>query len=190
MLISTDVPTHGLAKALGKEYGKFLDFVAAGGQRSGFGTGQLPTGYLPMTAANGAAKMVAYTRAAAADVAAQNNKVPSPGNPHVVKPRSPSPSPSPSSSTSSSQPTSGSGSSGSASSGSSSQTGGQGASSSAGTPAGTASPGPASTQRIAITADVRSKTSGLILPLVLLIALIGATIAFGVWQLTRPMEPK
>jgi len=186
MLISTDVPTHGLAKTLAKDYGKFLDFAATDGQRPGFGNGQLPTGYLPMTAANGGAKMVAYTKAAAADVTAQNSKVPTPSHPNVTASRSSSPSPS--SSASSSQPASGSGSS--TSSGSSSQSTSPSGSSTASTPAETTSPGPKSTQPTATTADVRSATSGLILPLVLLLALIGATVAFGVWQLTRPTEPK
>jgi hypothetical protein len=182
MLISTDVPTHGLTPALAKDYGKFLDFVATTGQRTGFGTGQLPPGYLPMTAANGAANMVAYTKAAAVDVAAQNSRVPSPSGPrpHVTPSRSSSPAPSSSSPSSSSQP----------SSGSSSSASGQSASSSPGASTVTTSPGPTTTQHVAITADVRSAISGAILPLVLLIALIGATIAYGVWQLTRPTGPK
>jgi hypothetical protein len=182
MLISTDVPTHGLTPALAKDYGKFLDFVATTGQHTGFGAGQLPPGYLPMTAADGAGKMVAYTKAAAVDVAAQNSKVPSLNGPrpHVTPSRSSSPAPSSSSPSSSSQP----------SSGSSSSASGQSASSSPGASTVTTSPGPKTTQHVAITADVRSAISGAILPLVLLIALIGATIAYGVWQLTRPTEPK
>jgi len=179
MLISTDVPTHGLLKALAKNYGKFLDFVAGAGQRTGFGNGQLPPGYLPMTAANGAAKMVAYTKAAAVDVAAQNSKVPSPSGsqPHVTPSRTPSSSPS---STSNGQPASGS----------TSPATGHSASPSAGAGTRTASPAPTKTEHVSITADVRSTISGAILPLVLLIALICATIAYGAWQLTRPMEPK
>ena len=99
MLISTDVPTSRLAKPVAGDLGKFLTFVAGAGQHSGFGNGQLPPGYLPLTAANGAAKMVAYTKAAAADVTAQNGKVPAlnGGQPGGRRPHSPSPSPTPSS---------------------------------------------------------------------------------------------
>ena len=77
MLISTDVPTRGLTRVAGDDYGEFLAFALAPGQTTGLGIGQLPPGYLPLTAANGAGKIVAYTKAAAADVSAQNSKVPS-----------------------------------------------------------------------------------------------------------------
>jgi len=183
MLISTDVPTSGLSKSLASEYGRFLSFAAEDGQHSGFGDGQLPAGYVPMTAANGAAKMVAYTKAAAVDVTDQNSRVPSPQHPQVPnssRSSSPAPTSGSSSSTSGSQPSSGNGSSGTSGS----------ASPSASTSTPTTSPGPKPVQHVATTADVRSALSGAILPLVLLIALISATIAFGVWQLTRPTEPK
>ena len=185
MLISTDVPTSRLAKPVAGDLGKFLTFVAGAGQHSGFGNGQLPPGYLPLTAANGAAKMVAYTKAAAADVTAQNGKVPAlnGGQPGGRRPHSPSPSPSPT-------PSSGSTSGGS-------QPAPGATSSSGGSPAPTANiqtktttPGAANTQPIATTANIGSSVSGAILPLVLLIALIGATIAYGAWQLTRPADPK
>ena len=186
MLISTDVPTHGLPKAAASDYGSFLSFVAEDGQHSGLGNGQLPPGYLPMTAANGEAKMVAYTKAAAADVRAQNSQVPSPTNPHSPSTPSPSSSPTPTPGSSSS----GSSTSGSSGSGSSSPGTGGSASPSAGTSTPTTSPGPQATQRLTLTGDIRSAISGAILPLVLLIALIAATVAFGVWQFTRPTEPK
>jgi hypothetical protein len=179
MLISTAVPTSGLSKPLARDYGRFLGFAAGAGQRPGYGVGQLPPGYLPMTAANGAAKMLAYTNAAAADVSAQNSKVPTPtGGQTGGKPASSS-TPSPSTSTSST------------SAGSQSTAA---AASSTATPSTsqtlTTTPGPTKTQKIATTADVHSSVSAAILPLVLLLALIGATIAFAVWQLARPMEPK
>jgi len=182
MLISTDVPTTGLPKTLAHDYGEFLDFVAGPGQHPGAGTGQLPAGYLPMTAANGASKLVSYTRAAAGDVAAQNNKVPSPSHPGVAAGPSSSPAPSPGSSASGSQPTS-TGSSGSSSSSPS-------ASPSASTSVRTTSPSPGSTEPVAVTADVRSALSGWLLPLVLLIALIVGTLAVGSWILWRPRASK
>jgi hypothetical protein len=178
MLISTDVATHGVPKAIAADLGKFLSFVALSGQHSGFGNGQLPPGYLPMTAANGAAKMLAYTKTAAADVGTQDSKVPSVTGGGQSGGR-PTHSTSPTPATSTTQPTSGSGTGGSHTS-----------SPSATIQPVTASPGPTNTQRIATTANVASAVSGAILPLVLLIALIGATLAYGAWQLTRPADPK
>ena len=54
----------------------------------------------------------------------------------------------------------------------------------------TATPATTSPQQIATPALTRSTLSGAIIPLILLIALIGATIAYGAWQLTRPTEPQ
>jgi hypothetical protein len=180
MLISTDVPTSSLPKAIASDLSKFLSFVAGSGQPAGFGNGQIPPGYLPLTGANGAAKMVAYTKAAAEDVARQNGKVPAlngakPGG-NGSHPPSPSTTPS-SGSPSDRQPTSA-------------------PAPSPGSPAPTANstktttPGSTNTQPIATTANVGSSVSGAIVPLVLLIALIGSTIAYGAWQLTRPADPK
>jgi hypothetical protein len=183
MLISTDVPTHGLTKLLAKDYGEFLDFAAGPGQHPGLSVGDLPPGYLSLTAANGAGKMVAYTKAAAADVIAQNSKVPAPtgtkagGTSHS---HSPSPSPSTSgSSTGSSQPTSSS----------TTPSGGSSPSPSSGVQTKTTTPGPAKTQHIIPTALVHSSVSAAVLPLVLLLALIAATVAFAIWQMARPVEP-
>jgi hypothetical protein len=181
MLISTDMPTQGLTKAVASQYGRFLSFAAADGQHPGFGSGQLPPGYVPMTAANGLGKMAAYTKAAAIDVIAQNSKVPSPRNPQAPG-NSSQPSPSSGSSTS--------GSSASGSQPSPTSSPGASASPSASPSTPTTSAGPNTTQHVAFTSDVRSAITGAILPLVLLIALIAATVAFGVWQLTRPTEPK
>jgi hypothetical protein len=181
MLVSTDLPTHGLPKSLANEYGQFLSFVAGSGQRAGLGVGQLPPGYLPLTAAS-AAKMVAYTRAAAADVAAQNAKVPNLNGSHPGGSRSHSPSPSPT-------PTSSSGSTSGISQPTSGTTSGTPAPSS-GIQTKTATPATTSPQPIDTTALTKSTLSGAIIPLILLIALIGATIAYGAWQLTRPTEPQ
>jgi cytochrome oxidase assembly protein ShyY1 len=43
---------------------------------------------------------------------------------------------------------------------------------------------------MATTANVHSSVSAAVLPLVLLLALIAATVAFAIWQMARPMEPK
>jgi hypothetical protein len=76
MLISTAVPTQGLARSAAKDYATFLRFVAGPGQQPGEGVGQIPAGYLPITAANGLGRLVTYTQVAAQAVAAQNGKQP------------------------------------------------------------------------------------------------------------------
>jgi hypothetical protein len=77
MVVYAAVPTKGLPSADAQEYAAYLEFAATDGQTPGSGVGQLPPGYLPMTAANGLGLMAAYTQAAALDVAAQNGQVPS-----------------------------------------------------------------------------------------------------------------
>jgi len=92
MLMSTDVPTAGLTRDDADRYAKFLRYVAGPGQVQGEGNGQLPAGYLPITAGNGVAGMAAYTEAAAAVVEEQRGAVPKPSSP--VAPNHPSTSPS------------------------------------------------------------------------------------------------
>ncbi|MBV9291413.1 MAG: hypothetical protein JO222_03100 [Frankiales bacterium] len=77
MLISTSVPSGGLPKAEAHNYAEFLRFAAGAGQASGGGVGQLPAGYLPLTAANGLGAQAAYTLRAADAVAAQSGALPS-----------------------------------------------------------------------------------------------------------------
>jgi hypothetical protein len=77
MVVYAAVPTKGLPSADAQEYAAFLEFTATDGQTQGSGVGQLPPGYLPMTAADGLGSLAAYTQAAAQDVAAQNGQVPS-----------------------------------------------------------------------------------------------------------------
>ena len=77
MVVYADVPTSGLPHADASHLATFLKFAAGSGQQPGLGFGQLPPGYLPMTAANGLGSMVAYTSAAATYVAAQSGTVPS-----------------------------------------------------------------------------------------------------------------
>lgn len=76
MLVNAEIPVSGLAATDAADAGKFLQFAAGPGQTPGTGYGQLPDGYLPMTAANGMGDLVAYTQAAAAAVAAQSGVVP------------------------------------------------------------------------------------------------------------------
>jgi hypothetical protein len=76
MLMSVDVPTTGLPASDAAHYGQYLGFAATTGQTSGSATGQIPQGYLPLTAGNGLAQEVAYTQAAANDVSTQNGQVP------------------------------------------------------------------------------------------------------------------
>ncbi|WP_375474906.1 hypothetical protein [uncultured Jatrophihabitans sp.] len=76
MLVSADVPTKGLSSTQAADYSKLLSFAAGPGQQSGPSIGQLPAGYLPMTAANNLAAEAAYTRTAADAVAAQKGVVP------------------------------------------------------------------------------------------------------------------
>ncbi len=81
MIVYAAVPTTGLPTSDAQDYSTLLKFAATSGQTPGLGVGQLPPGYLPMTAANGLGALAAYTEAAAADVAAQNGQVPSLTNP-------------------------------------------------------------------------------------------------------------
>lgn len=76
MVVSTQVPTSGLAPTDATNLSKFLQFAAGPGQTPGSGFGQLPPGYLPMTAANGMGALAGYTQAAADAVAAQAGAVP------------------------------------------------------------------------------------------------------------------
>jgi len=75
MLVNADVPTTGLTKTDAKNYGAFLTFAAHTGQVVGTGNGQLPDGYLPLTAANHLGTQADYTARAAKDVAAQTGVV-------------------------------------------------------------------------------------------------------------------
>jgi hypothetical protein len=76
MLLSADVPTQGLPPSDAKDFGDLLNFAAGSGQVPGSGNGQLPAGYLPLTAGNQLGNEVDYTLAAAYDVANQTGTVP------------------------------------------------------------------------------------------------------------------
>jgi hypothetical protein len=76
MLVYAAIPTSGLPATDATDYGQFLQFAATTGQEVGVGTGQLPAGYLPLTAADGLGPEAQYTLEAATDVAAQNGLIP------------------------------------------------------------------------------------------------------------------
>lgn len=76
MVVYAAVPTTGLDKTVAANLAQLLRFAASDGQEPGLGQGQLPDGYLPMTAANGLAAMVAYTGYAADAVQAQQGDDP------------------------------------------------------------------------------------------------------------------
>lgn len=77
-------PTSGLDAAAASSVARFLDYAAGPGQVPGADAGQLPAGYLPLTA-----ELAAETEAAADAVRAQDGAMPTP---------TPTPSPSPPSS--------------------------------------------------------------------------------------------
>jgi hypothetical protein len=83
MLVYADVPTSGLNAADANAYSQMLSYIAGAGQVSGPGVGQLPAGYLPLTAANGLGALAAYTRLAAVDVARQGAAAPAGAVPPV-----------------------------------------------------------------------------------------------------------
>ncbi len=76
MVIYAAVPTSGLSPTEAADYASLLEFAVSTGQTPGTGVGQLPPGYLPLTQADGLGALASYTVTAAADVAAQNGKVP------------------------------------------------------------------------------------------------------------------
>jgi hypothetical protein len=77
MLMSADIPTEGLSSSTAKDFSSLLSLAATTLQTVGTGVGQLPPGFLPMTAGNGLSAEDAYTLAAAKDVADQSGCVPS-----------------------------------------------------------------------------------------------------------------
>lgn len=76
MLVYAQIPTIGLPATDAADYATLLRFIAGPGQTPGTGVGQLPDGYLPLTAANHLGPEAAYTLAAADAVAAQAGEVP------------------------------------------------------------------------------------------------------------------
>ncbi|MDQ1748528.1 MAG: hypothetical protein QOD07_2791 [Frankiaceae bacterium] len=77
LLLSADVPTSGLSTTDATRYAELLRFAAGPGQTAGTGNGDLPAGFVPMTAATGLDSLAAYTLRAADAVQAQSGAVPS-----------------------------------------------------------------------------------------------------------------
>jgi hypothetical protein len=92
MPVYADVPTVGIDAATAQHLATFLRYAATDGEQAGTANGQLPPGYLPLTAANGLHDLADYTRRAAAAVAAQQGQIPSLDAPPSGAP-APSPSP-------------------------------------------------------------------------------------------------
>jgi hypothetical protein len=66
MVIYAMVPTGGISKRAATKIAQWLDYIAGQGQKPGYGPGELPPGYLPLTA-----KMRAQTLKAASEVLSQ-----------------------------------------------------------------------------------------------------------------------
>ncbi|MBA2954209.1 hypothetical protein GON03_07740 [Nocardioides sp. MAH-18] len=75
--VSAVIPTRGLDQATATKLAKLLCYSRAEGQVSGPSNGQLPAGYLPVTAASGLAAQSDYVLSAIAAVRAQAGAVPS-----------------------------------------------------------------------------------------------------------------
>lgn len=184
MLVSTDVPTSGLPAAAAHDYAKFLDFVASAGQHPGLADGDLPPGYLPLTARNGLGSLANYTKAAAAAVAAQTGKVPSLTGASSGG-ATPSPNPTPGGPSGGGNPPPGGGHGGSVpvspSGGSPHPSSSPARSSSSSRPASSA---PAAS--LGRTVALRSAVTGMVFPLVVLLALIAGTATLAFWRFDRP----
>lgn len=76
MPVSAVIPTGDLDEATATKYAKLLCYATGRGQVQGRANGELPDGYLPMTAANGLGTERGYTLAAVAAVRAQDGETP------------------------------------------------------------------------------------------------------------------
>jgi hypothetical protein len=74
--VYADVPTTGLPTSTAAHLATFLTYAAKAGEQPGTANGELPAGYLPLTAANGLTRYADYAGRAAAAVAAQRGVVP------------------------------------------------------------------------------------------------------------------
>lgn len=185
MLVYADIPTalsgtSKLPQADATDYSKFLTFATTTGQTPGSAVGNLPSGYLPMTAANHLDAQVKYAAAAAVAIGAQNGTIPP-----IVPSASPSPTTSSSASHSPSPTTSTSGSGGSQSvSSSASHSASASASASASSP--TASPLPSgSTAQISLTPAANFGVIEYVLPAIAGLALVAAAGSVLVARLSR-----
>lgn len=169
MLVYADIPTRGLPVADALDYAQFLAFASGAGQAPGGAVGDLPSGYLPLTAANHLGRQASYTLAAAQAVLLQHGDLP-PLIPPKPKPRpsqtgTPTQSPSQSASPSPSLSPSLSG----------SPTPTLGTSGSPPASAGPSTPGPSqSTQQIGLTPAANFGLVGYVLPTLAGLALFAA----------------
>jgi hypothetical protein len=98
MFVYLAVPAAGLPAADAAYFASFMRFAVTTGQIAGFGNGQLPPGYAPMTGANGLGDQVSFALRAAAAVASQRGTVPTllgADEPLVSEPPAASPTPAP-----------------------------------------------------------------------------------------------
>jgi len=89
MVVYASVPTRGLPKADAKDLSELIAFAAGPGQTPGSAPGQLPDGYLPMTAANGLASLASSATHDAQLVAAQGAVTPPSSHPPTTTPAPP-----------------------------------------------------------------------------------------------------
>jgi hypothetical protein len=76
MFVYLATPTAGLPQQDAADFATFIRFAVTAGQTPGFGNGQLPPGYAPMTGRNGLGDQVSYALHAASAVASQDGDVP------------------------------------------------------------------------------------------------------------------
>jgi hypothetical protein len=77
LVVYADIPTSGLHPDDARAYADLLDYTSGAGQVPGIAQGQLAPGFLPVTASNGLAAMMLYTKRAAVAVDQQAGKTPS-----------------------------------------------------------------------------------------------------------------
>ena len=168
MLLTADIPTSGLPKVDAARYGRFLSLASGAMQSAGLGNGQLPPGYLPLTAGNGLGGLAQFTSVAAGYVTAQSGTVPSLTNPVAVRTSSGPPTPT------GTGPSTGGG----LGARPGPSTGPHATTAPTPTAKATATGGSATVagpiQPVGMTVGLRSGLAGLMLPLVLLLALVGA----------------
>lgn len=183
MVVYADIPTSGLTPALAQDYAQFLQFAASSGQQPGTGFGQLPDGYLPMTASNKLGALASYTQRAAVDVRAQDGRITPIDPPAPLAPAA--------------QGTSSSG-SGAISSPSLSNSTSQVASAGSAAPtsaAGPGSPAPPTGPSVSLAAAARIRTpgvtsglSGVLVPALVGVAVLGSLLSVGSIFARRPIR--
>lgn len=89
MVAYAAVPTSGLSKREALGYASFVRFAATKGQVPGAQTGELPAGFLPMTASNGLGALASFSLRAADAIEAQAAAVPTLATPAVTAPTVP-----------------------------------------------------------------------------------------------------